>query len=72
MIHPKPQREIESRIQEVSREVGLLEPNDLTYGRPAAEHDFEAMEEPYSERERASKHKNHPLNAISSPKLQAL
>jgi hypothetical protein len=49
---PKRQREIESRIQEISRELGLLELKDLISGRPAAEHDLEEIEELYSERER--------------------
>ncbi len=52
MMDPKRQCEIESRIQEINRELGLLEPNDLISGRPAAEHDLEEMEELYSERER--------------------
>jgi hypothetical protein len=51
-MDPKRQREIESRIQEISRELGLPEPNDLISGRPAAEHNLEEMEELYSERER--------------------
>jgi hypothetical protein len=52
LMDAKRQREIESRIQEISRELGLLEPNDLISGRPAAEHDLEEIEELYSERER--------------------
>jgi len=52
MMEPKRKQEIESRIHEISRELGLLEPNDLTSGRPAAEHDLEELEELYSERER--------------------
>jgi hypothetical protein len=43
---------IEARIREISRELGLLQPTDLTSGRPAAEHDLEDIEELYSERER--------------------
>jgi hypothetical protein len=51
-MDPKRKQEIESRIQKISRELGLLEPNDLTSGRPAAEHDLDELEELYSERER--------------------
>ena len=48
----KHKREIESRIEEISGELGLLDPSDLISGRPAAEHDLEELEELYSERER--------------------
>lgn len=43
---------IEARIREISRALGLLQPTDLTSGRPAAEHDLEDIDELYSERER--------------------
>ncbi len=51
MIDSMRQREIEARIHEISRELGLLQPNDLISGRPAAEHDLEEIEELYAERE---------------------
>lgn len=44
--------EIEARIRDISRELGLLEPSELTSGRPAPEHDLEEVEELYAERER--------------------
>jgi len=53
------QREIESRTREISRELGLLEPNALISGRPAAEHDLEEIEELYSERERLMQELQH-------------
>jgi hypothetical protein len=52
MIDSIRQREIQTRIHEISRELGLLQPNDLISGRPAAEHDLEEIEELYAERER--------------------
>ena len=51
-MDPKRKQEIESRILEISRELGLLEPDDLASGRPAAEHDLQELEDLYSERER--------------------
>jgi hypothetical protein len=45
-------RKIEVRIQEISRELGLLEPVDLTSGSFAPEHNLEEVEELYAERER--------------------
>ena len=51
-MDPTRKREIESRIHEISRELGLLDPNDLISGRPAVEHDLQDFEELYSERER--------------------
>jgi hypothetical protein len=33
--------EIEARIRDISRELGLLEPSELTSGMPAPEHDLE-------------------------------
>ncbi len=51
-MDPKYQREIESRIQEISRKLGLLDPSDLISGRAASEYDLEEIEELYSERER--------------------
>jgi hypothetical protein len=44
--------EIEARIRDISRELGLLEPSELTSGRPTPEHDLEEVEELYAERER--------------------
>lgn len=45
-------RTIEARIREISRELGLLDPAELSFGSPAPEHDLEEMEELYAERER--------------------
>jgi hypothetical protein len=51
-MDPKRKQEIESRIHQISHELGFLEPDDLISGMPAAEHDLEDLEELYSERER--------------------
>lgn len=44
--------EIELRIHDISRELGLLEPDDLTSGSLARKHDLQEIEELYAERER--------------------
>jgi len=44
--------EIEARIRELNRELGLLEPAELSSGTRPTEHNLEEMEELYSERER--------------------
>jgi hypothetical protein len=43
---------IEARIREISRELGLLDPAELSLESPAPEYDLEEMEELYAERER--------------------
>ncbi len=44
-------REVELRIKEINRELGLLEPTDLSSWNPAPEHDVREIEEMYAERE---------------------
>ena len=45
-------REVEARIREISRELGLLDVSELTSGRAAPELGLEEIEELYAERER--------------------
>lgn len=45
-------REVEARIREISRELGLLDVSELTSGRAAPELGLEESEEWYAERER--------------------
>ena len=45
-------REIEARIREISRQLGLLDASELTSGRAAPELGLEEIEELYAERER--------------------
>jgi hypothetical protein len=45
-------REIEARMREINRELGLLEPAELSSGTRPTKHNLEEMEELYSERER--------------------
>jgi len=50
-MDPQIQSRIVDRIHEISRELGLLEPLDLTSGWSASKHSLEDVEELYAERE---------------------
>lgn len=50
-MDPQVQSRIVDRIHEISRELGLLEPLDLTSGRSVAKHSLQDLEELYAERE---------------------
>ena len=51
-MDPQTRSKVVDRIQEIGRELGLLEPEDLTSWKPASEQDLQDIEELYSERER--------------------
>ncbi len=51
-MDPQVRSRIEDRINVISRELGLLDPNDFIFGRRAEKHDLAEIEELYAERER--------------------
>lgn len=51
-VNVERRRAVELRIREISLELGLLEPSDLSSWNPAPEHDLQEIEEMYAERER--------------------
>lgn len=50
-MDPETRQRIEARIWAINEEVGLLEPAQLASALAAPAHDFERMEELYTERE---------------------